>query len=142
MFSPVVMRTSSSCLVWASSSAMSPSARSSEAVAMAWAISRKLSLRAVKSVSARISRMEPRSPSIAIAMHPSPAARSVRVSIFPLSFSRRASSAAAASPPASMRAFLQSIIPRPVFRRRAITSLALTSVVDIFDSVGSGFGEC
>ena len=60
---------------------------------------------------------------------PSVAARSPRSWIFLPCLTRRSSIAFSTSPSASVRAFLQSIIPAPVRSRRALTSLAEISVV-------------
>ena len=55
--------------------------------------------------------------------------RPLRFAAWAWPFTRRISTALSTSPPASVRAALQSIIPAPVRSRRAFTSLALISTV-------------
>ena len=134
MFSPVLIRVVSSRAVIAAVIATAPAAVPTDIVANSLASSRNSSFFAVKSVSARTSMIEALAGWITIAMQPSPAARSVRVSIFPLRRSRKSASAFARSPPDSTSALRQSPKPSPVEFRSAMTTFASIFTVSIMFS--------
>ena len=112
-------------VVIASSGSTVPAGRVITRPTMSSTMATNSSLRAVKSVSVRISTMAAAPPSIRTPIRPWPVMRSVRPSILPLSFWRSHVSAAAMSPLFAVNAFLQSIMPSPVFARRAMTSFAV-----------------
>ena len=106
--------------VSAASLAMSPSAESATEAApltRAW----KPSLRATKSVSEFSSTTAPRVPSVATPIRPSAAVRPDFLAALERPFLRSQSTAASMSPPFSVSAALQSIMPAPVFSRRSFT---------------------
>ena len=99
--------------------------------ASAW----KSALRATKSVSELTSTTTPFVPSTSTATRPSAATRPDFLAALVMPFLRSQSTAASTSPDVSLRAFLQSIMPAPVFSRRSFTIAAETV------AMGSPFGS-
>src|SRR5690554_5495126 len=95
----------------------------------------KFSSLATKSVSELISTMAARLPCWANAMRPSAATRSAFLSALARPDLRSASAAASMLPPASVSAFLHSIMPAPVRSRSSLTREAVISIGDL-ESVG------
>src|SRR3954452_24521694 len=69
-------------------------------------------------------------------MVPSVASRPASLAAPAMPFSRSHVTAESTSPPVSVRAFLQSIIPAPVRSRRALTSFAEMSLTGLFLGLG------
>jgi len=87
------------------------------------------SLRETKSVSAFTSTTAADPGAAAMPTSPSLATRPAFFAAAARPFFRSQSMAGSISPPVSIRAFLQSIIPAPVFSRRSLTSEALICVI-------------
>src|SRR5271166_3354027 len=90
----------------------------------------KSSLRATKSVSELTSTTTPTLSSTAMPTSPSAATRPLFLAALARPFLRSQSTAASMSPSVSLSAFLQSIIPAPVFSRRSLTSPAVIVAID------------
>mmetsp|Transcript_8055 Transcript_8055/g.10546 ORF Transcript_8055/g.10546 Transcript_8055/m.10546 type:complete len:264 (-) Transcript_8055:751-1542(-) len=87
---------------------------------------------ATKSVSELSSITTAELPSLAIPTRPSAAVRPDFLSAFAIPFARNQSTAASMSPPASVSAFLQSIIPAPDFSRSSLTIAAVMLIIASF----------
>src|SRR5690606_1303242 len=127
-----------SSTVWPSSAAAlraSTLSTPSAAVATASQNARKFSSLATKSVSELISTSAARLPCWARATRPSAATRSAFLSALARPDLRSASAAASMLPPASVSAFLHSIMPAPVRSRSSLTREAVISIGDL-ESVG------
>ncbi|CAH1673175.1 hypothetical protein CHELA41_23784 [Hyphomicrobiales bacterium] len=93
------------------------------------------SLRATKSVSELISTTTPLLPASATATRPSAATRPDFFAAFDRPFLRSQSTAASTSPPVSVSAVLQSIMPAPVLSRSSFTIAALMLAIVILSIV-------
>ena len=94
--------------------------------------SRNCSFFATKSVSEFTSKITPVLPSTPTRVKPSAAIRSFFFAAFAIPFSRSQSIDFAMSPSHSVRAFLQSIIPAPVFSRNSFTNAAVIMIFPPF----------
>ena len=97
----------------------------------------KLSLRATKSVSAFTSTIAATCGPEATPTSPSAATRPDFFAAAARPFLRSQSIACSTSPPVSPSAFLQSIMPAPVFSRRSFTRAAVISAILLTPSVGA-----
>ena len=95
------------------------------------------SLRATKSVSELTSTTTPLVPLTATPIRPSAATRPAFLAALERPFLRSQSTAASMSPPVSLSAALQSIMPAPVVSRRSLTICAVILAI-VLDSVASG----
>src|SRR5690606_33660640 len=119
---------------FASAAASPPSGRPAATSAIACAGRWKSSVRATKSVSQPSSTSAPTDPASAIAIVPSAVARPSRLAALARPRSRSRVAAFSMSPPASVSAFLQSIMPAPVRSRRSFTAAAEISATLLVSS--------
>ncbi len=135
MFSPMVamavLISSSTALpdgIFAAWIAASEPSVASAVLAMAAVSAWKSGLRATKSVSELSSIMTARVPSVATATRPSAATRPAFLAALARPLVRSQSMAASISPPVSVNADLQSIMPAPVWSRSSFTIPAVIAM--------------